>query len=79
MKPVFMPPDAATLMWSTRAIGYTTPSAIADLIDNSISAIISDVNIFSISTDSVLLIQRRESTVAYERYVLCLTDMRHIK
>lgn len=38
MKPVFMPPDAATLMWSTRAIGYTTPSAIADLIDNSISA-----------------------------------------
>ena len=38
MKPLFMPPDAATLMWSTRAIGYTTPSAIADLIDNSISA-----------------------------------------
>ena len=38
MKPVFMPPDAATLMWSTRAIGYTTQSAIADLIDTSISA-----------------------------------------
>ena len=38
MEPVYMPPDAATLMWSTRSIGYTTSSAIADLIDNSISA-----------------------------------------
>lgn len=38
MEPVYMPPDAATLMWSTRSIGYTTSSAVADLIDNSISA-----------------------------------------
>lgn len=38
MKPINMPPDAPTLMWSTRAIGYTTPAAIADLIDNSIAA-----------------------------------------
>ena len=33
MKPVNMPPDAPTLMWSTRAIGYTTPAAVADLIE----------------------------------------------
>lgn len=38
MKTVNMPPDAPSLMWSTRAIGYTTPAAVADLIDNSISA-----------------------------------------
>ena len=49
MKPVFLPPDAATLMWSTRAIGYTTPSAIADLIDNSISANASTIRIEFVS------------------------------
>ncbi len=51
MKPVFMPPDAATLMWSTRAIGYTTPSAIADLIDNSISANATIIRIEFVSGD----------------------------
>lgn len=57
MKPVFMPPDAATLMWSTRAIGYTTPSAIADLIDNSISANASIIQIeFVASEDSYVAI-----------------------
>ena len=45
MKPVNMPPDASTLMWSTRAIGYTTPAAVADLIDNSVSANASNINI----------------------------------
>lgn len=45
MKGVIMPPDAPTLMWSTRAIGYTTPSAVADLIDNSISANASKIQI----------------------------------
>ena len=45
MKPVNMPPDAPTLMWSTRAIGYTTPAAVADLIDNSVSANASNINI----------------------------------
>ncbi len=38
MKPISTPPDAPSLMWSTRAIGYTTPAAVADLIDNSIAA-----------------------------------------
>ena len=49
MKPVNLPPDAATLMWSTRAIGYTTPSAIADLIDNAISAKASIIRIEYVS------------------------------
>ena len=51
MKTVFLPPDAATLMWSTRAIGYTTPSAIADLIDNSISANANIIRIEFVSGD----------------------------
>lgn len=45
MKPISLPPDAASLMWSTRAIGYTTPAAVADLIDNSISAEASNIYI----------------------------------
>lgn len=45
MESVTLPPDAATLMWSTRAIGYTTPAAVADLIDNSISANASIISI----------------------------------
>lgn len=38
MKTISLPPAASTLMWSIRSIGYTTPSAVADIIDNSISA-----------------------------------------
>ena len=52
MKPVIMPPDAATLMWSTRAIGYTTPAAVADLIDNSISAGASEISIQYVSGEN---------------------------
>lgn len=52
MKPVNMPPDAPTLMWSTRAIGYTTPAAVADLIDNSVSANASNINIQFISGEN---------------------------
>ena len=51
MKTVFLPPDAATLMWSTRAIGYTTPSAVADIIDNSISANASEIRMEFVSGD----------------------------
>ena len=47
-----MPPDAATLMWSTRAIGYTTPAAVADLIDNSISANASKISIQFLSGEN---------------------------
>ena len=38
MKEVQHPPDAASLLESMRSIGYTLESALADLIDNSISA-----------------------------------------
>lgn len=38
MKSIDMPPSAPALMESTRAIGYTTEAAVADIIDNSIAA-----------------------------------------
>jgi hypothetical protein len=46
MKSVLLPPYAPTLIESTRAIGYTLESAIADIIDNSISASASYIEIF---------------------------------
>lgn len=46
MKTIFLPPYAPTLIESTRAIGYTIESAIADIIDNSISAMASSIDIF---------------------------------
>ena len=52
MKSVNMPPDAPTLMWSTRAIGYTTPAAVADLIDNSISANATNISIQFVSGEN---------------------------
>jgi DNA mismatch repair enzyme (predicted ATPase) len=38
MSDIDLPPSAPILMESTRSIGYTTETAIADIIDNSISA-----------------------------------------
>ena len=52
MKTVILPPDAPTLMWSTRAIGYTTPAAVADLIDNSIFAEATQIDIEFMSGDT---------------------------
>ena len=52
MKTVILPPDAPTLMWSTRAIGYTTPAAVADLIDNSVSANATEIDIEFMSGDA---------------------------
>lgn len=46
MKSISLPPYAPTLIESTRAIGYTLESAIADIIDNSISASASCTDIF---------------------------------
>lgn len=46
MKDVSVPPYAPMLIESTRAIGYTLESAIADIIDNSASASASCVDIF---------------------------------
>lgn len=38
MKTISLPPHAPTLMESTRAMGYSIESAIADIIDNSVAA-----------------------------------------
>lgn len=43
MKSINLPPYAPTLMESTRAIGYTLEAAIADIVDNSIAALASNV------------------------------------
>ena len=40
-----VPPYAPTLMESTRAIGYSIEAAIADIIDNSVAAGASKINI----------------------------------
>lgn len=45
MRECILPPDAPSMMWSTRAIGYTTEAAVADLIDNSITAGASKIEI----------------------------------
>ncbi|MDT3703147.1 MAG: ATP-binding protein [Thermincola sp.] len=46
MKTISLPPYAPTLIESTRAIGYTLESAIADIVDNSVSASASCAEIF---------------------------------
>lgn len=46
MKTKPLPPYAPTLIESTRAIGYTLEAAIADIVDNSISASASCTDIF---------------------------------
>ena len=45
MKEINLPPYAPTLMESTRAIGYSLETAAADIIDNSISAKATEINI----------------------------------
>lgn len=57
MQEVSSPPTAAALMESTRSIGYSFDSAVADIIDNSISAEASHVWIYSVpSSDPVVSI-----------------------
>lgn len=46
MKTISLPPYAPMLIESTRAIGYTLESAIADIVDNSVSALASCAEIF---------------------------------
>ncbi|MDA8226575.1 MAG: ATP-binding protein, partial [Desulfitobacterium hafniense] len=46
MKSIILPPHASTLIESTRAIGYTLESAIADIVDNCITASASCAEIF---------------------------------
>ena len=47
MKTIDMPPFAPVLMESTRAMGYSLESAVADIIDNSIAAKRPLINIFA--------------------------------
>jgi hypothetical protein len=51
LKTITLPPYAPTLIESTRAIGYTLEAAIADIIDNSVSALASFVDIFFFPAD----------------------------
>jgi hypothetical protein len=50
MRDLKIPPYAPTLIESTRAIGYTLEAAIADIVDNSISASASCADIFFFPT-----------------------------
>jgi hypothetical protein len=45
MNEIYLPPDARVLMESTRALGYSLESAIADLLDNSITVDSKHINV----------------------------------
>lgn len=51
MQTMDLPPYAPTLIESTRAIGYSLESAIADIIDNSVAAGASNVDLFFFPVD----------------------------
>lgn len=51
MQTMDLPPYAPTLIESTRAIGYSLESAIADIIDNSVTAGASNVDLFFFPVD----------------------------
>lgn len=56
MKFIETPPDAVSIMESTRAIGYSLPTAIADIIDNSVAAGASRIEIFYSPTEKYIAI-----------------------
>lgn len=58
MKTINLPPYAPTLMESTRAIGYSLEAAIADIIDNSITAQATkiDIDFFPIGDEYIAII-----------------------
>lgn len=58
MKPINLPPYAPILMESTRAIGYSLESAIADVVDNSIAADAHNIfiNFFPIGDEYVYIL-----------------------
>ena len=47
METVSLPPIAGAFVQSLRSVGYSLESAIADLVDNSISAHAKSINIFT--------------------------------
>ena len=75
MKTVDLPPYAPTLMESTRAIGYSIEAAIADIIDNSIAASASrvDIDFFPIGESYIAILDNgwgmtSESLIAAMQY-----------
>lgn len=58
MKTINLPPYAPTLMESTRAIGYSVEAAIADIIDNSLTAQATEIDIdfFPIGDEYIAII-----------------------
>lgn len=55
MKTIELPPYAPTLIESTRAIGYSLETAIADIIDNSIAAGAKTVDVFFFPIDGAYI------------------------
>ena len=55
MKTKNLPPYAPTLIESTRAIGYSLESAVADIIDNSIAAYASKIDLFFFPIDGAYI------------------------
>ena len=54
MKAIKIPPDASSLMESTRAMGYSLQTAVADIIDNSIAADATKVDIYFSAADEYI-------------------------
>lgn len=52
MKEINIPPYAPTLIESTRAIGYSLETALADIIDNSIAACADTIKLYYFSSDN---------------------------
>jgi len=55
MKTKSLPPCAPTLIESTRAIGYSLEAAVADIIDNSIAANATNVDIYFFPVDGAFI------------------------
>lgn len=55
MKTIELPPYAPTLIESTRAIGYSLETAVADIIDNSIAAGAKNVDVFFFPIDGAYI------------------------
>ena len=56
MKSIDLPPSASALMESTRSIGYSLPAAVADIIDNSVTAGATSVEIKFMSEDKPYIV-----------------------
>jgi Histidine kinase-, DNA gyrase B-, and HSP90-like ATPase len=62
LREVFLPPDPAGTLHGLRNAGYTVASAIADLVDNSVSAGATNISVFLEEGDVRLLVVRDDGT-----------------